>query len=464
MGVYKYDNESYDINENDAKLEFWNNPITIPPKSRVGYQSNINFGYSSIALYCLDILSGIVHAVEDYNYKSLIGALIKETYKDSSGNLHSIYKYINLGAYVVEKNKAVNIKHLTPMYCGQLIGIRIYIFNNSAHSITIKGFKLYKAMDYSNAYIENDLTEYKSDRIVHIDDEDVGDGTTELVFKNQLTSQFSSYYDSIEKLNDLEYWFTSSKWFARFWRLASSGQSYTRYEYNWKAFDDKGNLIGTNGEDGINLPDYSEYMIFYFNAEDIENIDGKVPNLIIFMNNLGRKYGGTAETYHYRFIDALDKDYGAFDLYDYPNDIEANEKYDNGSGVLTFQLVIESDDGSTTTRYFYCSPQPFSYFYGMTNHVSEPYIINGHVYWFLQGLKLGNTVDGEEYVSTSMIDVETCSAETFKAYLDDWGNVGLKFYTEIFGEALKNLIYIDDALEKTYPDGNINSDSGGGAW
>lgn len=458
MGVYKYNNVSYDMNEKASYINYFTSEKVIPVGSIETFGSDVKFGYSSMGLYVLTILKGIVEAVDNYNYKSRIALVVKETYQDSDGSTHEINKLINLGGYVIEKNKPLTIKHLTPMYCGQLINIQGFIVNNSSHSITIKDLKLYKSMEYANSYIDGDLSGYDSAMGGHEDKEDVGDGTTELVFKNQLTYQFSSYYDSIYKLNDREYWFTSSKWFIKLHELKSSGSSYVMTEKNWKAFDDKGNFVGQNGEDGISLLYYSEYLAFYFDAEDIEDITGREPDRVIYMNNLGRKYGGTANTYHYRFIDTLKKDMGGFNSDNYPNNIEDNEKYDNSAGVLTFQLVINKEDETTETAYYYCSTQPFSYYFALNNWKSKPYLINGHIYWFLEGFRIGSSVSGDEYVTTSMVDVEYCTIDKFRKFKDS-----PNFYKEIFGEAVKNLTYIDKALEEQYPNGNLK-DSGGGAW
>lgn len=441
MGLYKYDNNSYDIYEKEAKLNIQTENLVIPKGSSHVFRIDTEVGYTNAGLYKLSIIDGLDEEVDSYNFNNRVIMVIKEIYIDSNGAEHTVHKLINLGGYVKEKGKPVDIKHLTPMYCGQLSSIGGGIYNYSDYDITIKNFSFFKDMQYSSAFVSGDFTEVPKQQVNRDEPEDSGDGTSEVVFESTVAS--------LSKAGDKEFWFTTSEWFVTINR--DDGRL-----SRWVAFDDKGNYLGNFDKGSIKLPDYTEYLIFYFD-DSITDITERAPDRIIYMNNTGRKYGGYSSTYHYTFNDELNVQYDGFELNHIPN-TNGNEKYDNGTGVLTFQLMIDNDDGSlNSTRYLYFSTQPFYYMYALSRAIAKPYIIDGKVVWFMPSLSLGNTVEGENVVTTSVRHIEHIKVADYDKCTDSWGALKADSYEYIFGNAIKQLTYKDIALEVKYPDGNLNN-------
>lgn len=148
MAVYTYNDVQYDINENIDLINALKTVQSIAPRTGLKGIVSKDFGYGSVGLYCVDILSGISRAVEDYNYNSLIVLKVKETYIDSENKKHYVNKLINLGGYIVEKGKSVKIKHLSNMYCGKLQSVEFTLMNYSEFTIKVKNLSLYKSVDY----------------------------------------------------------------------------------------------------------------------------------------------------------------------------------------------------------------------------------------------------------------------------------------------------------------------------
>ena len=63
MGVYKYNNQSYDINENKNQnfLNEFKVKTVIPRGSTKQFRSSKEIGYCGTLLYTIDILSGLKH-------------------------------------------------------------------------------------------------------------------------------------------------------------------------------------------------------------------------------------------------------------------------------------------------------------------------------------------------------------------------------------------------------------------
>lgn len=468
MGVYKYNNQSYDINENKNQnfLNEFKVAVTIPSKSSKTFRTAKEVGYCGTILYTIDILSGLKHSIEDYNYKSLIILLLKEIYSDSDGVKHTIHKLINLGGYVTEKNKPLTVKHITAGFCGQLISVEGVIINNSAFSITVQNLGLYRSMEYSNSNIEGDVLEIDRNRPVVIDEDDSWGEYIDVYVEKGITpyGSIKDRFNYIQKTGSNEYWYTTSLFLPLFQDYASNNTSSWIKELTWYAFDDKGNYLGTNSEVGFNIPDYSEYVLFTFlqsytgkiDLTDINNVTRL--DRVIYTNNIGRKYNGNATKYQCKFIDAMDAKYTndedavIFEHIESENNIVANNKYDNGVGVITVQMIIEPvyESEERVTKYYYISTQPFKY----SGLQAYPVVINEHLFYYLTGIKYK-----DEEPITSNIDVVYTTTEQYKKLLADSERVLLQ---KLLAEDLNNIVEYAQALEDKYPDGNL--EDSGGAW
>lgn len=149
MGIYNYNNVKYDVNEQSSYINAFEEDRAIPSGSGVVFVADTKYGYSSMGMYSISVLNGVIENIEKYNNSSVIYMIVKETYRISNGELHTVHKLINLGGYIKEKNKQVNIKHITQMYCGQLIKVEGMICNKSISSIKIKDLKLFKCVEYT---------------------------------------------------------------------------------------------------------------------------------------------------------------------------------------------------------------------------------------------------------------------------------------------------------------------------
>ena len=149
MGVYNYNNVNYDVYEDKSYINYFDTDTIIPVGTCVKFGGDVQFGYSSMGMYTVSILSGLIDRIENYTNNSKIFLLLKETYKNSNNETHTISKLINFGGYVTEKDKQLDIKHLTQMYCGTLVKVEGAIYNHSVHSITVKNLKLFKSTEYA---------------------------------------------------------------------------------------------------------------------------------------------------------------------------------------------------------------------------------------------------------------------------------------------------------------------------
>ena len=425
MSVYRYDENKYDIYEKKDYLGLLKKSVTIPSNGKHVFKGNQKVGYCDKALYKLRILSGIKHAVEDYNNKSLLVMNVKETYLDSDGNKHTIFKLINLGAYVKEKNVIVEVKHLSSMHSSSLESVEGVIINNSNFSIEVQNLGLFKSLAIADGLNEIDISD------------------------NPVWSSVELSDTKLYKEGDLNSWSDDT-----LWKLPALNH----YVYN-----DRGVCLG-NLQNEIVIDGYTEFIMT--SADYIEDMNEyirskTIDGLVIYMNNVAF-YNGL-EKYHYKFKDGLNTSfldtYGGYEnaeilrLKEDINGIESRYKYDNTVGAVTIKLVVTYDE--PYEECYILSPQPFyKKIVGLDYEVSTVNIY-GKLWWYEFNLRQGHTdYNGsyiEHFVETGEVRTITLSPEIYKKYSSLHRN---DLIVELFGTLLNSMIEKGEALEDIYPDGN----------
>ncbi len=457
MGIYKYENTNYDIYEKENLLSGYEKAVSIPSKSVYKFNRNKEIGYCGVLLYKVHILDGLKHSVQDYNYKSLVVMQVKETYEDSDGEKHTLNKLINLGGYVKEKNKDVEVKHISMCLAGHLISVEGRIINNSNFTIKVEELGLYRSMQYANANVVNDIINI--DRTSpYVDDKDPDIGEYETVF--YIPTYPGSY--SVRKAGNsedfgLNYWNTNSRWLF-VWAVGYDAADFWPQDYRFTVFDDKGNKVAGPNINPAIFPDYTEYLAIC--PSNWESIDESGLNsygvstsayqdvgFVFYMNNLQRKYAGEANKYHKVWKEGVISSYenkeGKVLCNNWDNsygNTVAKKLWDNekdNAKCITFQVIVQPDyigqDGYVHN--YYCSTQPFT----CGGHKAIPVKTDEGLLWFV--------FIGADADVLGQVDVVYTKRSIYDPlYLYDRCKL-------LIEDAIK-LVDYGQALEDKYPDGD----------
>lgn len=457
MGIYKYENTNYDIYEKENLLSGYERAVSIPSKSVYKFNRNKEIGYCGVLLYKVHILDGLKHSIQDYNYKSLVIMQVKETYEDSDGEKHTLNKLINLGGYVKEKNKDVEVKHISMCLAGHLVSVEGRIINNSNFTIKVEELGLFRSMQYANANVKNDIIEINPSN-PRVDDDELDEGDFETV---AFWPTYPGSY-SVEKAGNsedfgLKYWNTNSRWLF-VWAVGADANPMWPQSSSFTVWDDKGNKVASPDMNEAMLPDYTEYLVISpSNWDSIEEsgLDHSGIStsaymdisLVYYMNNMNRKYRGPQKKYHKVWKQGVKSSYKGQDgsviceLVDTTKNSMVLEKvWDNSADNakrITFQVVVQPDyvgqDGYI--MYYYCSTQPFTY----GGHMSRPVKSDKGLYWF--------AFIGANHNTSGFMDVVMTTRNAYEK-MDFLERCKL-----CINDAME-LTEFNDALEDTYPDGN----------